>query len=71
VAVELAARFCVDAFEDRYFGWDPARFPSRREHNRVRAVGQLQLARRITAAQAQAEEVVSRGLRPRLSTAPG
>jgi Ser/Thr protein kinase RdoA (MazF antagonist) len=71
VAVELAARFCVDAFEDRYFGWDPSRFPSRREHNRVRAAGQLHLARRIAAAQAQAEEVVSHGLRPRLSTAPG
>jgi Ser/Thr protein kinase RdoA (MazF antagonist) len=43
VCVELAARFAVDAFDDRYFGWDPARFPSRRVHNLVRAKGQLAL----------------------------
>ncbi len=45
VCVELAARFTVDIFDDRYFGWDPARFSSRRAHNLVRARGQLQLAR--------------------------
>src|SRR5262249_31493875 len=50
IALELAARFCVDVFEDRYFGWDSAHFPSRREHNRVRACGQLALARAIAAA---------------------
>src|SRR5262249_23698117 len=49
ICVELAARFCVDAFEDRYFGWDPKRFPSRREHNRVRATGQLALAQQVGA----------------------
>jgi Ser/Thr protein kinase RdoA (MazF antagonist) len=58
VCVELAARFCVDAFEDRYFGWDPARFPSRREHNRVRAAGQLELARAVAAARGDAERIV-------------
>ncbi len=60
IAVELAARFCVDAFEDRYFGWDPKHFPSRREHNRVRAAGQLALARAIDAARSDAEAVVKR-----------
>jgi len=60
IAVELAARFCVDVFEDRYFGWDPARFPSRREHNRVRAEGQLSLARQIAAARSDAETLVRR-----------
>jgi len=49
IATELAARFCVDAFEDRYFGWDAARFPSRSEHNRVRALSQLALARSVRA----------------------
>ncbi len=44
VCVELAARFCIDLFEDRYFGWDPLRFTSRREHNLIRAQGQLALA---------------------------
>jgi len=43
VCVELAARFCVDVFDDAYFGWDPARFRSRREHDLVRARGQLTL----------------------------
>jgi Ser/Thr protein kinase RdoA (MazF antagonist) len=59
VAIELAARFCVDMFEDRYFGWDPRRFPSRREHNRVRAVGQLTLARQVAAARGEAEALVA------------
>lgn len=44
VCVELAARFCADVFRDTYFGWDPTRFASRREHNLVRARGQLALA---------------------------
>lgn len=59
VALELAARFCVDAFEDRYFGWDPTRFPSRREHNRVRAAGQLHLAREVARARGEAERLVA------------
>lgn len=58
VALELASRFCTDAFEDRYFGWDPSRFASRREHNRVRAAGQLHLARAVLAARASAERLV-------------
>lgn len=49
VCVELAARFAVDVFDDRYFGWDPARFASRRDHNRVRAEGQLALAMAVRA----------------------
>jgi Ser/Thr protein kinase RdoA (MazF antagonist) len=60
IAIELAARFCLDAFEDRYFGWDPKRFPSRREHNRVRAAGQLALARKVAAARRDAEAIVAR-----------
>lgn len=43
VCIELAARFAVDVFDDSYFGWDPARFSSRRAHNLVRARGQLAL----------------------------
>jgi Ser/Thr protein kinase RdoA (MazF antagonist) len=49
VCVELAARFCIDAFEDRYFGWSPERHPSRRHHNLVRAQSQLTLARSVAA----------------------
>ena len=41
IFVELAARFCADALHESYFGWDPARYESRSEHNLVRARGQL------------------------------
>jgi Ser/Thr protein kinase RdoA (MazF antagonist) len=54
VCIELAARFAVDAFDDRYFGWDPARFPSRRVHNLVRARGQLALGLQVRAARQDA-----------------
>lgn len=43
IVLELAARFCADALNERYFGWDPARYPSRGEHNRQRARRQLAL----------------------------
>ena len=59
VCVELAARFCVDAFEDRYFGWNPDRFTSRRHHNLVRARGQLALARHVAGARAATRELVA------------
>ncbi|HEY5951176.1 MAG TPA: phosphotransferase [Kofleriaceae bacterium] len=58
VCVELAARFAVDAFDDRYFGWDPARFPSRRVHNLVRARGQLVLGLAVRAARQDALSAV-------------
>jgi Ser/Thr protein kinase RdoA (MazF antagonist) len=48
VCIELAARFCVDIFEDRYFGWDPTRFASRPAHNLVRARAQLELGQAVT-----------------------
>jgi Ser/Thr protein kinase RdoA (MazF antagonist) len=58
VCVELAARFCADVFEDRYFGWDPMRFPSRRAHNLIRARGQLALGKDVTARREDALAVV-------------
>jgi Ser/Thr protein kinase RdoA (MazF antagonist) len=58
VCIELAARFAVDYFDDTYFGWDPARFPSRRAHNLVRARGQLALGLAVRAARADALDVV-------------
>jgi Ser/Thr protein kinase RdoA (MazF antagonist) len=58
VCVELAARFCADVFEDRYFGWDPSRFPSRRAHNLIRARGQLALARDVGARRGDALAVL-------------
>ncbi len=61
VCIELAARFAVDVFEDRYFGWDPSRFPSRRAHNLVRARGQLALGQAVRAARADALAIVLAG----------
>ncbi len=62
VALELAARFCVDVFDDSYFGWDASRFASRREHNLVRARGQLSLARSTLAHLADAADMARRAL---------
>jgi Ser/Thr protein kinase RdoA (MazF antagonist) len=45
IALELAARFLADALRERYFGFDPGRYPARGEHNLVRARGQWSLAR--------------------------
>ncbi len=58
VCIELAARFCVDVFADRYFGWDASRFGSRREHNLVRARGQLALANAVRASRTEALDAV-------------
>ncbi len=58
ISLELAARFCTDAFEDRYFGWDPARYPSRRAHNLTRSGGQLSLHDAVVAARGDAEAIV-------------
>jgi Ser/Thr protein kinase RdoA (MazF antagonist) len=60
VCIELAARFAVDVFRDDYFGWDPARFPTRRAHNLIRARGQLALGLAVRAARAEALAIVLR-----------
>lgn len=57
VCVELAARFWIDAIEDRYFGWDASRFASRTAHNLVRAKGQLSLARSVRGQFAQLSDI--------------
>jgi len=44
IALELAARFCRDALEERYFGWDRTRFTTRADHNIARARAQLAVA---------------------------
>jgi aminoglycoside phosphotransferase (APT) family kinase protein len=54
VCLELAARFAIDVFRDEYFGWDAARFPSRRAHNLVRARGQLALGLAVRASREEA-----------------
>ena len=49
ITLELAARFAADALHERYFGWDPARFAARGEHNLVRALGQWSLHGQVVA----------------------
>ncbi len=43
VLVELAARFCTDALNESYFGWNPDKFATRGEHNEARARNQLKV----------------------------
>ncbi|MBI5507352.1 MAG: aminoglycoside phosphotransferase family protein [Deltaproteobacteria bacterium] len=49
VCLELASRFCADALEERYFGWDRRRFRTASEHNLLRARCQLGLAASVAA----------------------
>ncbi|MES2642607.1 MAG: phosphotransferase [Myxococcota bacterium] len=58
IALELASRFCRDVWDDNYFGWNAAKFPSRAAHNLFRAQGQLSLARSARAGRAEAERVL-------------
>ncbi len=43
IALELAVRYATDALEQRYFAWNPDRFPTAHAHNLRRARGQLAL----------------------------
>jgi Ser/Thr protein kinase RdoA (MazF antagonist) len=59
IAVELAARFCSDALEECYFGWDPARFGSCAEHNLIRARAQLVLGLSARELQPEMQKLVT------------
>ncbi|MEQ9317988.1 MAG: aminoglycoside phosphotransferase family protein [Polyangiaceae bacterium] len=43
IILELTARFLADALREEYFGWNADRYPSRGDHNLVRARGQWSL----------------------------
>jgi len=64
ILVELAARFCADALNEAYFGWNPERFDSRTEHNRVRAAGQLTVAESLVAQRRDLEDIVAAAFDP-------
>lgn len=49
ITVELAARFCLDALRESYFGWNRMRYESSSAHNQARVRGQLLLAEGIRA----------------------
>lgn len=60
IYLELAARFLADALEERYFGWDGARYPGRGEHNLARAQAQLAAAASLANQRADAVREVER-----------
>lgn len=58
ITVELAARFCADALNESYFGWDPARFGSSSRHNQARTRAQLAIATQVLDAQDELSGIV-------------
>jgi Ser/Thr protein kinase RdoA (MazF antagonist) len=62
VSLELASRYAADVIVDRYWGWDDTRFASRREHNLVRARGQLALSRAVRAERTLLTEIATQAL---------
>jgi Ser/Thr protein kinase RdoA (MazF antagonist) len=62
VSLELASRFAADAINDNYFGWDATRFSSRREHNLLRARGQLALSQAVRAQRTDLVDAAERAL---------
>jgi Ser/Thr protein kinase RdoA (MazF antagonist) len=60
ITVELAARFCVDAIREKYFRWDPRRYPSASAHNQARTRGQLQVAEAVLAELPALREITAR-----------
>lgn len=59
ILIELAARFCADALNECYFGWNPDRFATRSEHNQARATSQLHVAESL-ARQRDALDAIAR-----------
>ena len=64
IYVELAARFCADALNESYFGWDARRFATRSAHNQVRAASQLTAADQLATVAAEADAIVVRAFTP-------
>ena len=60
IYLELAARFCTDALNESYFGWNPAQFPTSSEHQLMRARGQLNAAKALAAQREEINGVVER-----------
>ena len=59
IYIELAARFCADAFNEDYFSWDSSRFSSHSEHSQVRAVSQMNAYKSLVRQMGEAERMQS------------
>ena len=57
ISLELSARFLADALNERYFGWNVAKYASRGDHNLARAVGQWSLHRSVEEARPELERI--------------
>jgi len=63
ILVELAARFCADALNESYFGWNAEKFASRGEHNEVRAANQLKVLDSFLAQRDAAEAALEKAFK--------
>ncbi len=63
ICVELSARFCADALDESYFGWDNQKYKTRGDHNLVRARGQWSLAKSVRDRKAELEAIVKQAAR--------
>jgi Ser/Thr protein kinase RdoA (MazF antagonist) len=70
VTLELAARFCIDAYFQNYFAWDSSLYVSAREHNVIRTRQQLELHALIETQRDDLTEIAS-GLPGTLTGASG
>jgi Ser/Thr protein kinase RdoA (MazF antagonist) len=70
IQVELAARFCADSLNESYFGWNPAAFASRGDHNLARARGQLAVHRSLLGQYERLDALAARALSAGQSLGP-
>lgn len=70
VSAELSSRFAADTIVDSYWGWDPTRFASRRDHNLLRARGQLALSLSVRASRGALVTALASAARERSPAQP-
>jgi Ser/Thr protein kinase RdoA (MazF antagonist) len=58
ICLELASRFLGDALYESYFGWDPARYETRGDHNLARGRAMWELYQSVKKNQRHAERIV-------------
>ncbi len=73
IALELASRFCRDALEESYFGWDRDRYVRASDHNLARCRAQIALAASLRTQAPDLAPVLRRafGRPPQGGAAPG
>ena len=59
IYLELAARFCADALNESFFGWDPNRFENHSQHNQMRAKSQLNALKSLLSQLGDANKILN------------